>query len=171
MAHTSMATIVNLQRNTGSATFQVLSIIRRSTDYDLHTKASPKSWTRLEDSSWEPENPGMEASGDTRQDRGNSEILCSLHTKRQRVATQSVADPRVTYIGPDPRDRWIRFHLGSRQAGNGADNKPECQSRNRQPNQSTDHLRTRFTMSLCDALRTNCQSITGSTSKAVLRFL
>ena len=31
MAHTSMATIVNLQRNTGSVTVQVLSIIRRST--------------------------------------------------------------------------------------------------------------------------------------------
>jgi len=31
MAHTSKATIVNLQRNTGSVTLQVLSIIRRST--------------------------------------------------------------------------------------------------------------------------------------------
>ena len=113
----------------------------------------------------------MEASGDTRQDPGNSKILCSLHTKRQRVAAQSVADPRVTYIGPDHRDRWVRFHLGSRQAGNGAESKPECHSRHRQPSQPTYHLRTRFPMSLCDALRTNCQSITGSTSKAVLRSL
>ena len=65
--------------------------------YDLHTKASPKPRTRSEDSSWEPEDPGMEASGDTRQDPGNSKILCSLHTKGQRVAAQSVADPIVTY--------------------------------------------------------------------------
>lgn len=78
--------------------------------YDLHTKASPKSRTRSEDSSWEPENPGMEASGDTRQDPGNSKILRSLHTKRQRVAAQLVADPRVTYRGPDYRDRWVRFN-------------------------------------------------------------
>lgn len=60
--------------------------------YDLHTKASPKPRTRSEDSSWEPDDPGVEASGDTRQDPGNSEILFSLHTKRQIVAAQSVAD-------------------------------------------------------------------------------
>lgn len=93
MAHTSMATIVNLQRNTGSVTLQVLSIIRKGHYYDLHTKASPKPRTRSEDSSWEPENPGMEASGDTRQDPGNFKIqdlnVVSIPSDRELRHNQS----------------------------------------------------------------------------------
>ena len=78
--------------------------------YDLHTKASPKPRSRSEDSSWEPEDPGMEASGENKTRSREFQILSSLHTKRQRVAAQSVADLKVTYIGPDYRDRWVRFN-------------------------------------------------------------
>ena len=52
----------------------------------------------------------MEASGENKTRSREFQILSSLHTKRQRVAAQSVADSRVTYIGPDHRDRWVRFN-------------------------------------------------------------
>ena len=153
MAHTSMATILNLQSNTGSVTLQVLSIIRRSTitiyTPRRHQSLEPGQKIAVENlrtQEWKPVVIQGKIQGIPR-----SKILCSLHTKRQRVAAQSVADPIVTYRGPDHRDRWVRFHLRSRQAGKGAESKPECHSKQRQPSQPTYHLRTRFPMSLCDA--------------------
>ena len=167
MAHTSMATIVNLQRNTGSATFQVLSIIRRST-ITIYTPRRHQSLEagqkiaveNLRTQEWKPVVIQGKIQGIPRS------CVVSIPSDRQLRHNQW-----QTFRGPDHRDRWVGFHLGSRQAGNGAESKPECQSRHRQPSLSTYHLRTRFPMSLCDALRTNCQSLTSSTSKAVLRFL
>lgn len=167
MAHTSMATIVNFS---GSVTLQVLSIIRRNT-VTIYTPRRPQSLEpgqkivveNLRTQEWKPVVIQGKIQGIPRS------CVVSLPSDRELRHNQSQI--RLSPVGPNHRERWVRFHLGSRQTGNGAESKPECQSRHRQPSLSTYHFRTRFPRSLCDALRTNCQSITGSTSKAVLRFL
>ena len=119
MAHTSMATILNLQSNTGSVTLQVLSIIRRSTitiyTPRRHQSLEPGQKIAVENlrtQEWKPVVIQGKIQGIPR-----SKILCSLHTKRQRVAAQSVADPIVTYEVQTTETDGLGFTYGAdRQA-------------------------------------------------------
>ena len=126
-----MATIVNFSGSV-RVTLQVLSIIRRST-ITIYTPRRPQSlepgqkivFENLRTQEWKPVVIQGKIQGIPRS--------CVVSIPSDRELRHNQSQIRLSPIGPDHRHRWVRFHLGSRQTGNGAESKPECQSRHRQP--------------------------------------
>lgn len=172
MAHTSKATIVNFQRNAGSVTLQVLSIIRRITN-TIYTPRRLQSlepgqkiaFENLRTQEWKPVVVQGKIQGIPRS------CIVSIPSDRELRHNQSQIRGSPIKVQATEIDGLGFTQRADRQAAELRANQsviPGTGSPASQPIISEQGSRCHL---ICDPLRTNCQSITGSTSKAVLRFL